>query len=117
MATEPTVILYRPVGPNELALVEASGFKRWPPRLPGQPIFYTVTNEEYALEIASEWNVKDSGLGFVTRFRVRVEFMSRFEVHQVGSSWHNEWWIPAETLEELNDNIVGEIEIVHSFRA
>ena len=112
-----TVTLYRPVGPNELALLKANNFKRWPPRLPEQPIFYPVTNEEYAAEIASKWNVRDSGSGFVTRFEVRREFMNRYEIHQVGASRHTEWWIPAEELEELNDNIVGSIEVVRSFGA
>ena len=45
-----TVTLYHPVGPQELALIEASGFRRFPPRLPEQPIFYPVTNEKYAWE-------------------------------------------------------------------
>jgi hypothetical protein len=34
-----------------LSLVAANDFKRWPPRLPDQPIFYPVTNEQYAVEI------------------------------------------------------------------
>jgi hypothetical protein len=46
--------LYRPVGPKELALIEASGWREFPPRLPGQPIFYPVANEEYATQIARE---------------------------------------------------------------
>jgi hypothetical protein len=33
------VILYRPVGPKELVLIEAAGWKEFPPRLPEQPIF------------------------------------------------------------------------------
>ena len=43
MTAEPNpsvVRLYRPTGPTELALVEASGWLAWPPRLPEQPIFY-----------------------------------------------------------------------------
>jgi hypothetical protein len=114
MDTE-TVILFRPVGPAELKLLEANGWKRWPPRLPHQPIFYPVTNEEYAREIASKWNVAESGQGYVTRFRVRREFMKRYEIHQVGAAHHSEWWIPAEHLDELNDNIVGAIEVVARF--
>ncbi len=51
-----TVTLYRPTGPQELELVRRSDFKRWPPRLPEQPIFYPVTNEPYACEIAEKWN-------------------------------------------------------------
>jgi hypothetical protein len=112
-----TTLLFRPVGPRELQLLEASGWRRWPPRLPEQPIFYPVTNLEYAIEIASKWNVAASGAGYVTRFRVRSEFMQRFETHQVGAAHHTEWWIPAELLEELNDAIVGTIEVVASFGA
>jgi hypothetical protein len=110
-----TVTMWRPTGPNELALVEASGFRRWPPRLPEQPIFYPVTNEEYAIEIASRWNVRDSGQGFVTRFEVRAEFAEHFEIQTVGASYQTEWWIPAERLEELYDNIVGLIEVTQRF--
>lgn len=111
------VILYRPTGPRELELVRQSGFKRWPPRLPEQPIFYPVTNEAYAVEIASRWNVKDSGVGYVTRFAVRREFMQRYEIQRVGSSQHCEWWIPAEDLAALNDNLVGVIEVIGEYRA
>jgi hypothetical protein len=64
-----TVTLWRPTGPEELALVEASGWREWPPRLPGQPIFYPVVNEGYANKIARDWNVKHSGAGYVTASR------------------------------------------------
>jgi len=56
-----TVTLWRPTGPEELALVEASGWREWPPRLSGQPIFYPVLNEPYATMIARDWNVRQSG--------------------------------------------------------
>ena len=112
-----TVTLYRPTGAEELELVKQSGFKKWPPRLPEQPIFYPVTNEEYAIKIARDWNVKASGSGFVTRFEVDSEFMSQFPIETVGGSIYTEWWVPAERLEELNDKIVGEIEVIHEFFA
>lgn len=80
--------LYRPVGPKELALIEASGWKEFPPRLPEQPIFYPVTNEEYATQIARDWNVRQSGAGFVTRFQIRAEFASRYPVQKVGGDAH-----------------------------
>ena len=112
---ENTVMLYRPTGPKELALVEASGYTRWPPRLPEQPIFYPVTNEAYAIQIARDWNVKASGIGYVTRFRVSRSFMDRYSVQQVGGAEHTEWWIPAEELAELNSHIIGLIEVTHTF--
>ena len=46
MWTMDTVTLWRPTGPTELALVEGSGWRAWPPRLPDQPIFYPVLNED-----------------------------------------------------------------------
>lgn len=111
-----TVTLYRPTGPNELKLVEGSGFKKWPPRLPEQPIFYPVTNEEYAKEIAIKWNIKDSKVGYITKFEVKKEFMDRYDVKKVGGKKHTEWWIPAEDLEELNTNIVGLIEVIGEYK-
>jgi len=110
------VLLWRPTGPEELALVEASGWRRWPPRLPGQPIFYPVLNEDYATRIARDWNVAHSGVGYVTRFRVRKDFLDHYEVQQAGGRTILEYWIPAEDLEELNDHIVGPIEVVAEHR-
>jgi len=113
--TEVVRILYRPVGPKELALIAASGYREFPPRLPEQPIFYPVTNEGYARHIAEQWNVKESGAGHVTRFAVREEFIARYPVQQVGARVHTEHWIPAEELPDLNRNIVGLIEVIASF--
>jgi len=57
---------------KELELIQASGWSEFPPRLPDQPIFYPVTNEDYAVQIARDWNVKASGAGFVMKFAVRL---------------------------------------------
>jgi hypothetical protein len=111
-----TVFLYRPTGPRELELVAASGYRRWPPRLPGQPIFYPVTNEEYARQITIKWNIPASGVGYVTRFQVKKNFMEKYPIQRVGREIHTEWWIPAEDLDELNDNIVGLIEVIGEYR-
>ena len=108
--------MFRPAGPDELALVKESGYTRWPRRLPGQPIFYPVTNEEYAREITVQWNVPQYGVGYVTRFEVLESFADRYEIHQVGGARHTEWWIPAEDLEELNESIVERIEVIGEYR-
>ncbi len=97
--TDETTTIYRPTGPNELVLVEESDYRRGPPRLPDQPIFYPVTNEQYAIEIAAKWNIKDGSVGFVTRFEVKTEIIEKYKIEQVGASYHTEWWIPAEDLE------------------
>jgi hypothetical protein len=110
-----TVPLYRPVGPEELQLIAESGFSRFPPRLPDQPIFYPVCNFEYAAEIASKWNVRDSGRGYVTFFEVDKAYLSRYDVQQVGSKRHEEYWIPADELPEFAAHIVGNIQVLRSF--
>jgi hypothetical protein len=76
-----TVTLYWPAGPEGNwslcgSQASASGLPAYPRE---QPIFYPVTNERYAVEIASRWNLKDSGVGYVTRFQVSASFTSRYE--------------------------------------
>jgi hypothetical protein len=55
---EEVVVLFRPVGQQELDLIHLSHNRKFPARLPGQPIFYPVLNEEYATQIARDWNSK-----------------------------------------------------------
>lgn len=110
-----TTTLYRPVGPKELELIAASGYREFPPRLPDQPIFYPVLNEEYARQIARDWNVPASGAGYVIRFAVQKRFADRYPIKTVGTSVHQELWVPAEELPELNRNIVGLLEVIAKF--
>lgn len=113
-----TTVLFRPVGQKELDLIQASGFSAFPARLAEQPIFYPVLNEDYARQIARDWNAKrnESKVGYVTRFGVRNEFLRRYDIQTVGGSIHQEYWIPAEELAEFNKNIVGPIEVVAEYR-
>ena len=87
----------------------ASRWRAWPPRLPEQPIFYPVLNRWYATKITREWNVPHDGVGYVTRFDVRKDYLDRFPVHQAGGRDVLEYWIPAEDLDEFNANITGTI--------
>lgn len=115
--SEETIIMYRPVGPKELELIVASGYRTFPPRLPEQPIFYPVLNEEYANDISRKWNVRDYGAGYVTRFQVRKEYAAKYQVQIVGDSTCRELWIPAEELPDFNANIVGLIEVIAEYKA
>ena len=115
MIGEDAVTLFRPVGPQELELIRRARFRAFPPRLPDQPIFYPVLSEEYAVKIASDWNVQASGAGYVTRFRVQRAFLSRYQVHNAGGERFQEYWIPAQELAEFNRNIIGQIEVIRRF--
>ena len=59
---------------------------------------------------------KASGARFVTKFAVSGDYLKGFDVHVVGGFQHAEYWIPAEQLDEFNQNILGKIEVVAEFR-
>jgi hypothetical protein len=96
-----TTTLYRPVGHKELDLIEQSGWRKFPPRLAEQPIFYPVMNEEYAIQIARDWNVPASGSGFVTKFAVKTDYLKKFDVQTVGGHIHKELWCQRSNLKSL----------------
>lgn len=110
------MLLYRPVGLEELRLIFVAGMRAFPPRLPDQPIFYPVTNDAYAKQIARDWNTKSGTLaGFVTRFSVDDAYVQRFERRVVGAKEHEELWVPAEELEEFNTHIEGQIDVIAAY--
>lgn len=113
-----TITLYRPVGEKEMILIIENNYKKFPPRLEWQPIFYPVLNEDYASEIAKKWNTRDEAgnyLGFVTKFEVLEDEINQYSIQNVGARNHNELWIPSEDLEKFNLAIVGNIEVIKVF--
>lgn len=108
--------LYRPVNQAELDLIIQSNWQSFPPRLVGQPIFYPVLNQAYAEEISKDWNVPSYGAGHVLAFEVNDNYLKNYDVQKVGLDHHLEYWIPAEDLELFNQNIIGQIELVKTFR-
>lgn len=114
------MILYRPVGQAEFELIQQSNYQLFPPRLPEQPIFYPVLNLKYAKEIAQRWNTKDknSGFrGFVVKFKIEDDYISKFPIQTVGASYHQELWIPAKELDNFNAHIIGKIEVSEVFNS
>jgi hypothetical protein len=110
------MLLYRPVGLEELCLMYEADMRAFPPRLPDQPIFYPVLNEPYAAKIARDWNTKaGTKAGFVTRFSVADGYGKRFEHQVVGSREYTELWVPAEELSDFNAHIDGTIEVIGAF--
>ena len=111
------MVLYSPVGEKKKILIEESGNKAFPPRLPEQPIFYPVLNEKYATELASGWNVKynDDHRGYVTKFEIDDTYSQQFDIHTVGAGYHQELWVPAEELETFNQHIIGQIQVISEY--
>lgn len=112
-----TVTMYRPVGKNELKLIEESGFTAFPPRLPDQPIFYPVLNEAYARQIAKDWNsrINEDKEGYVTRFAVAKTVADKYQPEVVGAKEHEEIWVPAEELSAFNSAILGQIDVIAKY--
>ncbi len=114
--SENNMILYRPVSLQELALIYDSEMKAFPAHLPQQPVFYPVLQLEYARQVASEWNAESGqAAGYVTQFKVDDSYLSQFEKHTVGESPYQEFWIPAEELEEFNQHISGHIKVLEAY--
>ena len=44
------------------------------------------------------------------------EIAGTFRAKRLARAYRTEWWVPAEKLEELNDNIVGIIEVIGEYR-
>ena len=110
------MILWRPVGMRELALVFESGMKAFPPRLPEQPIFYPVLVEAYADQIAGTWNTADEPYaGYVLEIEIPDDFAVRYPPATVGGSMHRELWVPAEELDEFNRRMTRPISVRRAF--
>ena len=78
-----------------------------------------MLTQDYADAIARNWNSTDpkhNHVGFVTRFQIRNEFLSNYEIQTAADKSTLEYWIPAEDLDSFNDNIVGTIELIAEFR-
>jgi len=77
------VTLWRPRGPAELELVEASGRRAWPARLPDQPTLYPCTT---GITDPHRARLERHGqrCGYLTRFEIRIASLDQHEVHQAG---------------------------------
>jgi hypothetical protein len=111
-----TTTLYRPIGAQELALIEASGWRAFPPARPN-PSFSPLTDAALAHQVARDRNAQNNhdGLGFVTRFAVRSDFLAAYECTAAGGVEHAEYCIPAADLEAFNAAIDGPIEIIAGY--
>jgi len=115
-----TTILFRPVEKGELDLIEQADWKQFPLCPSNQPIFHIFSNQEYAEQLARDWHTEEQArdfVGYVIQFSVKTSHLSTYEIHPVGAQGkHQDYWIPAERLQELNEHIVGSIKVESLFR-
>ena len=98
-------------------LIQASPWRGLPPRLPGHPTFYPLLNEEYATQIARDWNANRDGGGYVTRFRVKAEFARWYEPQTVGAAVHKELWVPPKSSRSSTNTSLVKSKSSQSFMA
>lgn len=106
--------LYRAVGPGQLDCIKATQWQAFPPRRESQRFFYPILNENFARAIASSWNVRQSGIGYVLRFQVKRSYLEQRPIYMLGPQ-HKEYRIPAAELEGMNEAIVGQIELLATY--
>ena len=76
-----------------------------------------MTNDEYAVQIARDWNAGAGQTGFVTAFDIDATHLESYDRQVVGDGRvHIEYWIPAEDLDKFNSSINGTIKVLRAFR-
>ncbi|MGB3619987.1 ADP-ribosylation/crystallin J1 [Ketobacter sp. MCCC 1A13808] len=111
-----TISLYRPIGPGQLQAILDSGSRRFPDRKTNQKFFYPLLHEAFAHFIARHWQLRNSGVGYVTMFEVRQSFVQDLPIFRMGGPEHQEYRIEAQSLPCLNDNIVGKISVIAVYK-
>ncbi len=110
------MILYYPTDMKELRLIYETHLKAFPSYFLEQPFFYPVLNFVYAEQVARDRYAKSEPFaGYITRFSLDDTYATRFEHHNVEGHQYEEFWVPAEQLEEFNHQIIGHIEITGAY--
>lgn len=110
-----TVTLYRAIGPGQMQAILDRDCARFPARLPQQKFFFPLLTEAFANYIAQEWNVPNSGVGYIVRFRVDAEYLQTKRIYRVGGPEHREYRIERDEFPRFNAAIRGPIEVVGVF--
>ena len=126
--TADTIQLFRLVGCDEYEAVKNNGFSAWLPPKSSEYFYckinHTQTNKigydrtlgqtrkgHYHQEMERKWGLQENETeSHVMKFYVRSSFLNQHLANTTGTGDRVEYRIPAMCLEDLNDNIVGEIK-------
>lgn len=111
------ILLFKSLNPAQLARVIASDWRLLYPDTAQQQIFYPKVNIHYAEQIARQWDARRYAAGYVVKFLVSADFLGRYELQTVAYAEHREYKVPITELDQLNENIIGKIELVSAFTA
>jgi hypothetical protein len=108
------ITLYKSVSPIQLAELINSGWKAFSVD-DEQKIFAPKLNRSYAEMLARQMDMACYSAGYVVVFKVKRDFIQRYELQTIGYQEHEEYRIPVTDLDKLNHAIVGRISLVSGF--
>lgn len=111
------ITLYKPLTPQQLAVVITSGWRTFVPEFPEQTHFFAKLHQRYAELIARMWCVSQYSAGYVAVFEVEDWFIGQYDIVTIAYEEHREYQIPIEDLDSLNRHIVGPIDVISAFQA
>lgn len=103
--------LYRPVGSNELAWIRRSGWTRFPASLIKEPVFFPFIDDACACKPSVRQTHAVTPVACIIRFHVVKDYLKKYPVLHVGADMRSELHVPPDALDDLNNNIIGLIEI------
>lgn len=92
-------------------MIQQTGFKHFPARLPGRHVIHPVLNKQYASELAAKQD-PNSYRNYVLEFEVDDNYISWFEIKNKDTEYRKELSVPAEQMDEFNSHIDGLISVV-----
>lgn len=93
-----TMTLFRAVGNEELKLIETADWRKFPPRLADQPVFYPTTDNAVAARNARDWSLPNDQSA-VVRFEAEGGPWTNMFLNKPGDHRHDEKsWMLAEIL-------------------
>ena len=110
-----TLAVYQAVGPQQLAALIRSEWRRIEPAWGGVRFTYLKQQQRYAEMIARQWEVPLHGAGYVVRIVLPEDVLRQYDLETVAYEEHLEYRIPSGELAELSDELVGAVQPVAAF--
>jgi hypothetical protein len=107
-------LFYWPITKQELDAIAESGFMGFPSEGALVSAFNPMTDPKHAIEIAHTWIAQDEaggGVGYVVKFQLKNSYLGPF-LDELRSQPYGEFRVPVDRRVELNENILGRIEVV-----
>ena len=93
----------------------ASGWRHFSPESYQQKIFYPKLHRGFAEALARQCYANRDVAGYVVSFKLPGDFLNNYCRQTIAYEEQLEYRIPIADLQQLNQHIIGRIEIVSAF--